>query len=92
MWASIFSLSVTIFLSAQAFLPTVDLPIGLLLASNRVEQDGVYSNPDISSGIDLYLPLLPLHSRVRKTLVKKTGSHGKCSCAEGALCPFTFTK
>ena len=59
------------FLSAQEFLRTIDLLKGLLLAANRVEQDGVYCNPVISSGIDLDLPLLPLHYWVSKTLVKK---------------------
>ena len=39
--------------------------------TNRVEEDGVYSNPVISSGIDLDLPLLQLHYWVSKTLVKK---------------------
>ena len=38
--------------------------------TNRVEEDGVYSNPVISSGIDLDLLLFPLHFRVGKTLIK----------------------
>ena len=59
------------FLSARGFLRTIGLPIGLLLAANRVEQDGVHSNLVISSCINLDLPLLPLHYRVGKTLVKK---------------------
>ena len=57
-------------LRREDFSRTIGLPTGLLLAANRVEEDGVYSNPVISSGIDLGLPLFPLHYRVSNLIYK----------------------